>query len=283
MTVYVSDKLSADEYHADDAYGTEPSISSGLVKILTTQSPLHAFMAHPRLNPFYEREESEDFDLGTAAHALLLEGDDLMVEVDADSWRTKAAKEQRAAIRLERKLPVLTKYAERVRAMVEIARQFYPLVGGVAERSITWSERVDGGHIFCRARPDWLSLVSPLILDYKTVESADPRIFARQMIAMGYDIQAAHYTRAWRAMNENAVEDPQFVFLLQERTAPHCCSLVGVDPTMLELGMSKVRTAYELWAECLRSGKWPAYPTAIFWTEAPAWALQQWDDRRGAA
>ena len=57
------------EYHADPC--PEPSLSSSIIRLLCSASPLHAWTAHPRLNAAYVAEESDRFDVGTAAHALL--------------------------------------------------------------------------------------------------------------------------------------------------------------------------------------------------------------------
>lgn len=73
-------------YHADPC--PTPSLSSSLVKLMEATSPKKAWAAHPRLNPPPPGATDDDpkFDLGTAAHALFLEGaDEKVVEVLADS------------------------------------------------------------------------------------------------------------------------------------------------------------------------------------------------------
>jgi hypothetical protein len=57
-------------------------------------SPLHAWHAHPRLNPDYRHDDDTKFDVGNIAHKLMLgRGKDIVV-LDFDDWRTKAAKER---------------------------------------------------------------------------------------------------------------------------------------------------------------------------------------------
>src|SRR6266571_488600 len=64
--------LTAEQYHADPA--PTASLSSSVASILLDQSPLHAWLAHPRLNHSYVREDANSrFDLGSAAHMMLLE------------------------------------------------------------------------------------------------------------------------------------------------------------------------------------------------------------------
>src|SRR5258708_6783242 len=110
---------------AEAAYHADPcpvaSVSAGIVDILTRESPLHAWYASPKLNPNYVEQVDSKFDIGTAAHALLFEGMDKAVIVEADDWRTKLARETRDAIRASGKLPLLAKHHVTVLEMVEAA------------------------------------------------------------------------------------------------------------------------------------------------------------------
>jgi len=280
--VSVYDNMPASDYHADPS--PEPSLSSSIAKILVNQSPMHAWFAHPRLNPHHRPEESEDFDRGSAAHSLLLEGDDRMVECSFNDWRTNAAKDMRDKVRLEGKLPLLTKHIGPVRKMVEIAKKYLreselelQIEDCFAERTVIWQ----AGRIWKRARFDLQVRDRPVLLDYKSTETADPLSFSRQIIGMGYDVQAAHYVEAYETMHAPP-EAPQatFVFLVQERSEPFACSLVGVDPMMLDLGQQKCEFASKLWKQCLDSGKWPGYPRQIAWAAPPAWALENFEQRK---
>src|SRR3990167_3196210 len=79
------------EYIRDPA--PEPSLSASVAHLLLTRSARHAWLAHPRLNPAWAPEATEQTDLGTLEHALLLEQDDSrLVVVEADDWRAKAAR-----------------------------------------------------------------------------------------------------------------------------------------------------------------------------------------------
>ena len=50
----------AEQYHADPC--VTASLSSSIAKILIEQSPMHAWMAHPRLNLKFKRQEDSRFD-----------------------------------------------------------------------------------------------------------------------------------------------------------------------------------------------------------------------------
>jgi hypothetical protein len=272
----VEKTVTHDEYLKDPS--PKPSLSSSIAKLLLTRSPLHAWMAHPRLNPNCVQEESAKFDIGSAAHALLLEGADRMAVIDAPDWRTNKAKELRDAARAEHKHPVLAHQYASVLKMVEVAQSAwnanddlrgYTLSGegGDSEHPILWHE----GDTYFRAKLDRVSTDRTLIIDYKTTECAEPSVFLRQIVSMGYDIQAAFY--------ERAVQKPyvKFVFLVQEIEPPFACSFIGMPPAFMELGRRKVEKAIAIWKECMASGKWPGYGNRILWAEPPAWEVAKWE------
>ena len=260
-----------------------PSLSSGIAAILVTQSPKHAWQAHPRLNPQYAPEEDTKFDRGTAAHELLLGGDNRIVTVEADDWRTKAAREQRDAIRAEGKLPLLAHHFEAVQKMVEIAKlavnscpdlEGYGLNAGKAEQTLIWQE--DG--TWCRGRLDWLSNDRKLILDYKSTSgSAEPNAWVRTLLGMTGELQPAFYVRGNAATG--GPDESKFVFLVQENEPPYAVSFVGMPPTFIDLGERKMAHAVSLWRQSLATGQWPAYPNRICWTEPPVYAVAQWDEK----
>ena len=83
------------DYYADPA--PTPSLTQSLAKIIIERSPLHAWHAHPRLNPDFERDDPTKYDVGNIAHALMLgRGKDLVVLETFDDWRTNDAKKRRA-------------------------------------------------------------------------------------------------------------------------------------------------------------------------------------------
>ena len=83
--------MTAEEYHSDPA--DVPSLTASIAHIICSQSPLHAWANHPRLNPDFKREEQANWDVGTAAHALLLEGNEGVAMIDYPDWRKKEARD----------------------------------------------------------------------------------------------------------------------------------------------------------------------------------------------
>src|SRR5882672_6742571 len=145
--------MSSEKYHADPA--PSPSLSSSLAAVLLSQSPRHAWRMHPKLNPRYEAEESARFDLGSAAHALLLEGNNQMEVLDFPDYRTKAAQTGRDEARARGKFPVLGHQYLDVRKMVEVAKAFIATTEladiwdeGDAEQTCIWQEEYDSKPIY---------------------------------------------------------------------------------------------------------------------------------------
>lgn len=75
-------------YHADLLLD-EPTLNNSVAKALLAATPLHAWTAHPRLNPGWEPTVKEAFDLGSAAHFLLRSGEAKIHVVDAPDWKKK--------------------------------------------------------------------------------------------------------------------------------------------------------------------------------------------------
>ena len=249
-----------------------PALSASIAHLLVTRSALHAWTAHPRLNPNYRSEESDEFDYGRAAHNLLLEGNDKrIVGLDFADWRTKAAKEARDAARADGKVPMLQRQRNKVDAMVKIARDYVAaseLAGifenGLPEQYIEWQE----GATRCTGRLDWLRGDKRLVMDYKTAETANPAAFIGRAIGYGYAMQEAFYRRGVKAVHG---KEHSFAFLLQEKEPPFACSLVAFDPAMQAIGDKQAEYALALWATYMARNEWPGYSPKIAHLEPPQW------------
>jgi hypothetical protein len=271
--------ITEEEYHKDPC--PTPSLSRSIIKDLLFDCPFRAWLKHPRLNPDYEPEEdSVKFDLGTSAHQILLEGTDKVIALDFDDWRKKEAKEQRDQAREQGLIPLLTDQYAEVLVMVEAAKQQIresklPVndlqIGGKPEQSVVWKEN----DTWLRVRPDWLREDKKMVIDYKTTGlSANPEGLDRHIISMGYDIQAAFYSRGLESVTGIK---PEFFFIFQETTKPYLCSFIGLHPDLIKMGQQKVDYGIFLWEKCLKENNWPAYPKEIAYIEAPSWSLAKWE------
>ena len=274
--------LSSDAYHADGTGHDQPSLSAGIAHTLITNSPRHAWAAHPKLNPDFEREDDDKFSLGTCAHALLLQGEDVAVVCDYPDWRKKDAQAERDAARAAGRVPLLIGQWDRVRAMVAAAREQLDAYGiglfqnGRPEQTLVWE---DEGAL-CRCRIDWLHDDLSAIDDYKsTAASADPARWVRTMYGIGGDMQVAFYLRG--AEKVLGVR-PEWRYVVQETYPPYALSVVTLAASALEVGADKVEKALQIWRRCLATGKWPAYPATVERLEIPTYEEMRWLERDAA-
>lgn len=276
--------LPAGDYHADPC--EQPSLSSSIAHILCTRSPAHAWAAHPKLNPNYQPREDPRFDVGTAAHAIMLEQDNAIVIVNADDWRKKDAQEARDLARAQGKIPLLAKTFEEVGEMlIAVTRQLTDhharpalFQDGLAEQTLIWDEP---GDVVCRARLDWLRDDRATIDDLKTTtRSASPDSYARQLFGVGGDIQAAFYLRG---VQELYGATPEFRWVVVETSPPYALSVISPGPDILSIGAKKVAYAINLWRQCLATDDWPGYPQDICYAELPAFEEARWLERETRA
>lgn len=267
------------QYVADPA--PKPSLNAGAAHALLTQSPQHAWLKHPRLNPSYQHDESSRLDLGTIAHALLLEDDaSNVVVIDAEDWRKKEAKEERDQARAAGQYPILKKDYESVREMVTEARlsiaasEFNAdFKDAIPEQTLIWER--DG--VWCRSRPDKATRDWRILFDYKTVAaSANPQAFMRAVVQHGYDLQAELGMIGAEALTDQ--RQVTFVFIVQEIEPPYAVSFVSLSPAWQDLAYRKLKIAMSTWKGCLRKNKWPSYRADVAYLEPPAYAVLDWED-----
>lgn len=286
----VLDGLSEHDYHADDipgGIGIGPFLSKSVIHKLLTRSPKHAWASHPKLNPDFVPEVDHKYDLGTAAHALLVEGrSDVVVVIDAKNWQTNAAKAERDEATAAGKVAVLAGKWDQVQRMVDAAwNQLHefdpvPFLGGKSEQTIVYQER---NGVWVKVRIDYLHNSLHLIDDYKTTQaSAAPEAWGGTMYGFMGDIQAALYTRALETValpSGTRVMRPEFRFITQELEDPYALSVFELAPDALTIADAKIDHALDVWKACLQTGKWPSYPKRVCYIQAPPWAEAQWFDR----
>lgn len=268
------------KYHQDPC--VVPSLSASIANILLRESPRKAWFSHPRLNPSFAEKEDSKFDIGTAAHALLLEGVNGIEVCEFDDWRKNDARQKRDAARAEGKIPLLTKHHADVVAMVEeatafIAKSEIAEFWGGAESEVTAISEERG--VWLRSRFDRVTQNRRFIFDYKSTEDASPEAFSRQIVRMGYHIQDAFYRR--QARNLGAI-GPRFVFLVQSCNAPYECHLSGCDESLQEIADAEVERAIQLWRECMQKKSWPSYETRIHYTYPTNYQMQKHEERLAA-
>jgi hypothetical protein len=271
----IRDDLTAEQYHAD-----RTSISSsGLRALLAPGCP--AQFKYDLDNP---RPPKREFDLGHAAHLLVLgEGPEFKV-IEFPDYKKKAAQDERDAAYDAGIVPLLTKEHDQVQAMAEAIRQ-HPIAGplftpgtGRAELSIYWTDRDTG--VRCRVRPDWLKEMPGLALavDYKTCRDANPEAVSRAIRDYSYHQQDAFYTDGiWAALDP---ADVRFIFVFQSKTAPYLITVRELADQDRDIGRARNQRALRLYADCTATGIWPDWTGPV--TEIPTISMPSYDTLRQA-
>lgn len=241
------DDIPEADYHDD-----RESLSVSGAKVLL-RSP--ALFRYQQDNPVHK----DVFDIGTAAHSLVLGVGAPIARIEADDWRGKGAREARDAARLNGSTPLLAKDHDVVQAMADKLSEhtlaMRLLSAGKPEVSAYALDEETG--VMRRGRLDWLG--SSVLTDYKSCVSADPRDLAGRYGAVkkwGYDKQAAWYTDLARDLGHPAAA---FAFIFQEKTAPYQVTVAYVDDADLYDARAANRHALERFRDCTESGLWPAY------------------------
>ena len=259
--------IPASRYHEDPV--VEPSLSNSIAKILLNDSPLHAAAHHPRLAVSPIKREKDKFDLGKAAHTLLLRDGQKFEIVKADSWQTNAARDAKKEARTNGLIPILEYQFENTVEMVEACRDQLAehevgdiLAEGKGEQTLVWQE----GDVWCRSLIDWLPPKIEeecTIVDYKsTGASAHPALWGLNTgPAIGFDFQNAFYQRGIRQVLK--IKKFRFLFLVQENQSPYCISVIEIDQKALTEAMRHVRDAVGIWRTCMRNNDWPGYPGEV--------------------
>jgi hypothetical protein len=257
------------EYLADPVPGGSLS-ASGAKRLLPPSCP--ALFRHYQDHP---PESTAVFDFGHAAHRKVLGAGPEIVVIEAENWRTNAAKDKAETARAAGKTPLLAAENDQVLAMAEAIRA-HPIASalfspgyGRPEQSLFWQEG-----IWRRARLDWLPLPGPgrmIIADYKTTACADPSAIARHVVNYGYHQQAAWYLDGVRLL---IADDPAFVFVFQDKAPPYLVTVCELDALALEAGRARNRQAIERYRDCAESGIWPGYSQDIELISLPPWATR---------
>jgi hypothetical protein len=254
----------------NDLYQAHAALSSSGAKKLLPPSCPAIFDYERRHGEQHKRE----YDIGSAAHTLLLGSGPEPFVIDAADYKTKAAREQRDAAYERGDVPLLPHEFDAVQEMVALVRQ-HPRAGemlaeGRAEQSLFWTDPVTG--VPCRARLDWLR--DDCVVDFKTSPSVAPGYIAKAVAEFGYHTQAAFYL-AGSVHLELVPPDAPFYFIFQSKVPPHLVKVVELDDVALKIGHERMSLALEIFRDCTESGIWPGFGDDIELISLPAWEVRR--------
>ncbi len=241
------DNIPEAEYHAD-----RDSLSVSGAKLILKAPALFRYRLD---NP----EHKDVFDVGSAAHSLVLGVGAPIRVVYADSWRGKDAREERDHARANGETPLLEADHKRVVAMADelsshtLAMRL--LADGKPEVSAYATDEATG--VIRRGRFDWLG--PQVLTDYKTAASVAPADLSGRYGAVkkwGYDLQAAWYTDLARDLGHPAAE---FAFIFQMKEPPYLVTVARVPDRELYDARARNQAALERFRDCTETGIWPGY------------------------
>jgi len=267
------------DYHAQTGSDT-PLFSYSVAKTINSKSAYHAWLEHPLLGN-QPRESTKAVDKGSIIHGLLLGSGQEIVVIEADSFRTNAAKELRDLAYSEEKIPILEKdwtaLIEGVETIKYNIKQLAPYFFEPHESELSVRWEMDNG-VKCQSRFDFVQPKDGRlkIIDLKSTKDANPNELDRDIIKFGYDIQETMYmdcgAKTWPDMAGRI--DWEFIFV--EPEPPYMVSVIETDSSMSWLGEHKLQRSSDKWAECLKIKKgqpWPGYGRQI--VSAPGWAVSK--------
>ncbi|PFG16313.1 PDDEXK-like uncharacterized protein DUF3799 [Propionicimonas paludicola] len=216
------------------------------------------------------RTQERKFDLGSAAHLLVLGKGPLLLDIGRDDWRSPKVNQAAEEFEARGGLALRSRDYRMVQDMAAATRH-HPtaaeiLSDGHAEVSGYWCDPET--HLWLRIRPDWLT--GDEVDDYKTAESAAADEFGKAVANYGYDMQTAMYLDVAQALGHPA---RRFRYIVQEKTAPFRVCVYELDPDAVELGRWKYRTALAELAAALDADDFPGYPEETVTLSLPYWAF----------
>jgi hypothetical protein len=269
-----------DAYYADGLCDGIATLNQSSAHLMLSRSPKHAWAAHPLLGG-RRRKASSEMTLGTILDEVLLGGERGLEVIECDAFRTNAAKAARDAALAAGKVPVKSGDMAEYREIAERTRKNLYYAGvelDEFERQVLvlWTETASNGNaVQCRGLLDMLDSGKGIIADLKTTENARPDALGAKCIRFGYHIQAAAYTSAIEHVYPDLAGRVRFQNIWLETEWPNVVTVSEPDGEMMQLGRVQWQRAIDLWEECSRTGKWPAYttPGEVVRVEPPSWAV----------
>lgn len=266
---------------AETYHGIQAMSASGLKRM--RRSPAHFFGMQLDPNRPPPGEPTPAMKAGTLMHTCIFEPDHVsaryVVAPEDVDFRTKAGKDWKAGVLAAQpgieiidttQMAVAQAQARNIRALPEVASL---LADGYGEASAFWIDEATGE--LCKCRPDWTSPAGDgvILVDGKSTVDASPDGFARVIWNMDYALQAAWYVDGFEAATGLRVHG--FVFAAAESAWPHAAAAYMLDDEVLDWARRKNRELLNRYAECKKSGQWPAYDTSIQLIAMPAWAMKE--------
>jgi len=114
---------------------------------------------------------------------------------------------------------------------------------------------------------------SGLGIDLKSTKDSSYSEFQKTIANYRYHVQEAWYRYVFRLVSGQNLSG--YLFLAVESEMPHCCKIWELDTESQLQGDREAMKNLETYAECVRSGKWPAPDSELELITLPAWAIDE--------
>lgn len=261
--------MTNDEYHAS------PAVSrSGIMEF--KKSPYHYFKAYLSEDKV-KKEQTPAMIFGSAFHTYMLEpnkfDNEYCVEPERvllkDVGREKYEdyKKLIELIEKQNKIVITQKDKELILSMeksvLEHPEASNLITGGMNEASIFWTDEHTG--IECKSKPDiWFD---DIVVDLKTISSADPHTFQRSIVDGGYHIQAAMIRNGIKANTGKDVKN--FAYIVCEKSFPYAVAVYVLDEFALDKGHCEYKDMLLQLKNCKQTNTWQSYQTQTI--SLPGW------------
>jgi hypothetical protein len=253
-----ADKLSNAEYHAKEA------ISSSDVKMVSKST-----LAHWKAKVY---KSSTTFDIGTAVHAMVLEGDKNLVLRGPETRRGNDWKKPYEQAQAEGKTLLTAGDYDLAKEMAD-SLIMHPIgdrmSGDTVINEASFFATDDKTGLDLKTRPDSYWQANGIVYDIKTCQAADPKSFAKDCLNYGYHIQAAFYLHV---LNLAGYQADKFLFACIEKTAPYAVAVHELSEEYLEYGRFQMEAALNEIAEANASGIYgTGWSNGVNTIDLPSW------------
>lgn len=242
----------------EEEYRKDPAVNKSTLWEMR-KSPAHYKYALDHPQP-----DTPALKFGRALHMAVLEPDayskHYAVGIDADR-RTKAGREQWDAFQAANADREIISSADH-----DVIVEMYSAVWNAAGKLLNktgreipafWRDPDTG--IKCKCRWDAIDnrLNCYKVIDLKTCADASTEAFTKDALKYGYDVQAAHYLRGFRAVYGKKKVD--FYFVCIEKTPPYAVNVIKASDSFIERGTWILMDLMNKLGECRKTDAWPSY------------------------
>lgn len=248
-------------YHSDCA--VKPSFSSSMAKVLYQECPASLYY-DSYLNKKRVKKPNSRFDLGTAAHAAILEKDwtkhVVVMAKEASKPRKKFLKNQAesaGAVSLTKEqMQRVLAARDSFMADKELAEM---VTAGQNELSYFYQDEATG--LFLKVRPDVRIRRNDgvHVHEFKSSQgSSAVGAVQYRMMDLAWFVQAAAQLDVMERVE--GARPVHYSWMCQESAPPHLANIVVPDELVIEWGKIVWNWAIAEFAKCLKANAWPGYP-----------------------